>query len=54
MQKRPADGLSLATEGLVEMHSVALSGPRTGPKTSLKKKKSMIFPQKVEMCRNIF
>ena len=29
-------GLSLTTEGLVEMHNVALTGREIGPKTSLK------------------
>ena len=35
----PAGGLSLVTEGLVEMHNVALSGWGTGLKTSLKRSK---------------
>ena len=44
---KPVDCWSLATAGLVEMHNAALSGRETSLKTSLKKKKSMIFPQKV-------
>ena len=47
---RPAGGLSLATEGLVGMHNVALWGRRTGPTTSLKKRKNYSW-RKDYSCR---